>query len=209
MRRERTAHVPAAWTLGVELDDEDEAMPVSQDDAKADAQIGTVMAIDDPAVSAPVAPRDGHVDDGERRDAAEAGKSQDADAAPSKTEAAAIVSLADAPGIEEVGRWLRESVEVTASSDAPSDVGAGSGHGAHMDRDVLLDAAVEGQLHAIGGEAIATGSTLIQVLETIEDGRPGPKQEVRVVQRPSAMSTQAGEPASRSSTKPAMAPTVK
>lgn len=209
MRRERTAHVPAAWTLGVELDEEDEAMPASQDDAKADAQIDAVMAIDEPPVSAPADPSDGHIDDGERRDASEAAKSQDADAVPSKTDAAATASLSDAPGIEEVGRWLRESVEVTASSNAPSNVGAGPGHGGHMDRDVLMDAAVEGRLHAIGGEAIATGSTLIQVLETIEDGRPGPKQEVRVVQRPSAMSTQAGEPASRSSTKPAMAPTVK
>ena len=162
--------------------------------------------MNEPAVTATVAPRDGHVDDGERRDAAEAAKSQDAGAGPSKTDAAAIASPSDAPGIEEVGRWLRESVEVTASIDVPSIAAAVPND---AERDVLLDAAVEGQLHTIGAESVIAGSALIQALEIAVDSRPGPKQEVRVVQRSLVAPVQGSESASRASARPAIAPTVK
>lgn len=206
MRRERTAHVPAAWTLGVALDDEPQ-MGSSQDEAKSDAEMGASMA--GATASAPSDMRDAHVDDGERRDIADAGKSQDADAGPTKADLAVSASQVDAPGIEEVGRWLRESVEVTASSDAPSIPGADHGNGGHLDRDVLIDAAVEGRLHALGAKTISTSAALIQVLELVEDGRPGPKQEVRVVQRPSGATTQFSESTSRTQARPAIAPTVK
>lgn len=199
MANTRAAHKPAEWTRGSprgvgaeqfggpmeaapslppELDhdtgvqkDRSDSM---QQDVRADfsmAGSGSIAKHSDSAMAATIA------DTGERQEVAAMSKNLDSDAVGS-VRAGKGSGASVQPEPDELTRLLQESIEVSASvAIAPESMPT------REEVRPLSEAMANVGMSVLGAQILGEGSHLVQAIELVEDSRPGPKEDVRMVQR--------------------------
>lgn len=201
MANTRAAHKPAEWTRGsprgvgaeefgrnmdtaLTLPPELDQGPRDIDGHEQQNQVNTVNTVDaakgqsvrvahpsDLDMAATIA------DTGERHEIAVISKNLDSDAVGHVQAGNDAECLAVQPEPDELTKLLQESIEVSASvAMEPTSIHASEVR-------PLSEAIASVGMSVMGAHVLAEGSHLVQAIELVEDARPGPKEDVRVVQR--------------------------
>lgn len=200
MANTRAAHKPAAWTRGSprgvgaeqserpmeaalslppELDQDNgvqQDRPDSmQPDARADSSKAgstSIARLSESAMAANIA------DTGERHEISVMSKNLDSDAVGHMHAGKERSGEAEQPEPDELTRLLQESIEVSASvAIAPESMPT------REEARPLSEAMANVGMSVMGAQILGEGSHLVQAIELVEESRPGPKEDVRMVQR--------------------------
>lgn len=200
MANTRAAHKPAEWTRGSpkgvgaeqselpmevapslppELDKDNgvqqDRSDSMQPDARADfsmARSGSIARHPESEMAATIA------DTGERHEISVMSKNLDSDAAGHMHAGKERRGEAEQPEPDELTRLLQESIEVSASvAIAPESMQTPD------EMRPLSEAMADVGMRVMGAQILGEGTRIVQAIELVEDSRPGPKEDVRMVQR--------------------------
>ena len=221
MRDEREAHEPAEWTLAMlkqavpephaseagepmELSSKSDGAATLLLGPESDAELGGSSKNSRPgsgvAIQQEAETLRSISDDGDRKDVQTLEKSLDSDASASETYPGTRQSVA---GESEVERLMRETLEVVPASS----FGQGGGQPLPSEHGSPVSSAMgEAAMQSLGMDGVGVAASVAHAMDFVADRRPGPKEEVRSVQRLDA-STQFAEHAARFPIKAAQQPT--
>lgn len=195
MRRERLSYMPAKWTLGVGRDedwDHKEAAPVA--DAAEDGKVDEEPAIRIESSTRGEKPDDNngtsHSANAEDAFSGEGGRAPVADGFLSR---APMPEPSETIGFDFIGQLLRESLDVVAESPK-----ATISQEAEHDHIPINEAMAEMAFDGTEAEPLTLAMKAINIACIASDPRPGPKEEVRTVQRsPASLASEASAKADR------------